>query len=203
MLHREALPPGTLDLLTKLSAHPALAAFSLAGGTSLALRFGHRLSIDLDFFTTEAFDKEVASEALSDGHKVKVEQVNAAGLSANVDGVKVDLVTYRYPLLDPPEMFDGVRMLSLRDVTAMKLSAVTNRGAKKDFYDLHELILHFGLPELVRIYQAKFPAHDPMIMLRSLAYFEDSELQEDPLSLKSIDWSDVKEGVENAVRTML
>lgn len=203
MLHREALPPGTLDLLTGLSAHPALAAFSLAGGTSLALRFGHRLSIDLDFFTTETFDKEEAERALADGHRVQVEQVNAVGLSATVDGVKVDLVTYRYPLLQPPEVIEDVRILSLPDVTAMKLSAVTNRGAKKDFYDLHTLIQHLGLKELARIYQAKFPGHDPVIMLRSLVYFEDAESQQDPVSLTDITWPEVKQSITAAVRGML
>ncbi len=203
MLHREALPPGTLDLLTKLSAHPVLSAFSLAGGTSLALRFGHRQSVDLDFFTTEPFDTEAMSHALAERHEVKVEQVNTVGLSANIDGVKVDMVTYRYPLLQPPEQHDGVRMLSLPDVTAMKLSAVTNRGAKKDFYDLQALIQHLGLPELLRIYQAKYPNHDSLIMLRSLIYFEDAESQPDPLSLTATTWPEIKQAISTAVRGML
>jgi|GEM_PF-6267638 len=66
MLFREALPDGTLDLLIGLCNTAALADFSLAGGTSLALRFGHRLSVDLNFFTTLPFDHEELSESLKE-----------------------------------------------------------------------------------------------------------------------------------------
>ncbi|MHB1079458.1 MAG: nucleotidyl transferase AbiEii/AbiGii toxin family protein [Prosthecobacter sp.] len=65
MLHFETLPVGTLDLLKDLSAHPALQQFSLVGGTALALRFGHRRSIDFDFFTPDSFDVEALADTLS------------------------------------------------------------------------------------------------------------------------------------------
>jgi hypothetical protein len=203
MLHREALPPGTLDLLRALSSRAELQDFALAGGTSLALRFGHRMSVDLDFFTEHSFDKERAIEALASGHKVNVSEINDAGVMVNVDGVKVDLVTYRYPLVAPPETVDGIRLLSLPDVVGMKLSAVTNRGAKKDFFDLHTLIAELGLPALVQMYRQKYPNHDPMIMLRSVGYFADAEDQEDPVSLIGITWSKVKQSIERAVKAAL
>ena len=57
MLHTEAVEPGTLSLLTELMAAPALHAFSLVGGTALALRYGHRNSVDLDLFYHEKFDQ--------------------------------------------------------------------------------------------------------------------------------------------------
>lgn len=44
MLQLNAVEPGTLDLLKKLSKHPALVDFRLVGGTSLALQMGHGLS---------------------------------------------------------------------------------------------------------------------------------------------------------------
>jgi predicted nucleotidyltransferase component of viral defense system len=203
MLHREALPTGTLDLLTALSSNPALASFALAGGTSLALRFGHRLSVDLDFFTTDHFDKEPVIDALKQTHRVSVQNVNPAGLRAIVDDVNVDFVTYRYALLAPPETISGIRLLSLADVVGMKLSAVTNRGAKKDFYDLYTLIKELGMAELLRIYQAKYPGHDPLIMLRSISYFADAEGQDDPKSLIGITWPQVKRSIERAVKTAL
>jgi predicted nucleotidyltransferase component of viral defense system len=203
MLHREAIPPGTLDLLTALSANPALASFALAGGTSLALRFGHRLSVDLDFFTTDNFDKEAVIRALSQNHTVHVQNVNPAGIRAIIDGINVDFVTYRYTLLAPPETISDIRLLSLLDVVGMKLSAVTNRGAKKDFYDLHTLIEKLGMPELLRIYQAKYPTHDPLIMLRSIGYFADAEGQDDPKSLIGITWPKVKQSIQRAVKAAL
>ena len=65
MLHFETLPTGTLGLLKDFTALPALQQFSLVGGTALALRFGHRRSIDFDFFTPAPFDVESLADTLS------------------------------------------------------------------------------------------------------------------------------------------
>ena len=58
MLHTSAVEPGTLALLKQLQSFPELKKFALAGGTALALQYGHRKSIDLDLFSTEAFDRQ-------------------------------------------------------------------------------------------------------------------------------------------------
>ncbi len=203
MLHFETVSPCALDLLIQISGDPRLREFALAGGTSLALRFGHRLSVDLDFFTPGDFDKSKVESALSTGRSFKLEQKNPVGLSATVEGVKVDMVTYRYPLLCEPEVIDEVRLFSLQDVAAMKLSAVTNRGAKKDFYDLAMLIEEVGLAQLMEIYFRKYPQHEPLLMIRSLSYFDDAEGDQDPVSLIGMSWDEVKERISAAVRKML
>lgn len=133
MLHFSSLPDSTLVLLRELCAHPATQPFALTGGTALALRYGHRLSVDLDFFTPASFDSQsIADELTKDFHATEV-RVNPAGMNLMIRGVKVDLVRYRYELLQPFETSDGVRLFGLKDNIAMKLSAITNRGAKKDF----------------------------------------------------------------------
>jgi predicted nucleotidyltransferase component of viral defense system len=203
MLHRETVSPSTLDLLISLCAHPALGEFALTGGTALALRFGHRKSIDLDFFTPAKFSSPDLAATLTESHGFVPKNVNDNGLSGSVDDVKVDFVTYRYALLQPFETLDGVRLFGLHDNIAMKLSAITNRGARKDFFDVHQLIKSFGLHELVRIYQAKYPSHDAAILLRSLLYFDDADSQFDPDSLNGTEWPDVKAAVSAAVREML
>jgi predicted nucleotidyltransferase component of viral defense system len=202
MLHFETLPTGTLGLLKDLSAHPALQQFSLVGGTALALRFGHRRSIDFDFFTPEPFDVESLADTLCrevDGFETT--GMNKIGLNALVAGLKVDFVTYRYPLLAPPETQDGIRMFSLEDIVGMKLSAITNRGARKDFYDLHVLIQHLDVDRLIEIYRRKYPSHDAMIVLRSMIYFDDAEDDNDPELLMKQDWEEVKEGISDAVKS--
>ncbi len=196
MLHFETLPAGSLGLLKDLIAHPELQQFSLVGGTALALRFGHRRSIDFDFFTPEPFDVESLADTLN--HEVEgfeTTGMNKIGLNASIDGLKVDFVTYRYPLLAEPETHDGIRMFSLQDIVGMKLSAITNRGARKDFYDLHALIQYLGVDALLEIYRKKYPSHDPMIVLRSMIYFDDAEEDNDPELLKEQDWEDVKDAI--------
>ncbi len=203
MLHRETVSTSTLDLLTALSAHPVLADFSLAGGTSLALRFGHRISEDLDFFTGVPFDNGALVSALKRDFPVDDRRRGPTGVAAMVAGVKVDFVKYPYSLIHPPETLEGIRLLSLHDVAAMKLSAVTNRGARKDFYDLHMLIEKLGLPHLISCYQAKFPSTEPLMLLRSLSYFADAEMDDEPQSLIGLSWEEVKQGVTAAVKTLL
>ena len=203
MLHRETVSARALDLLSRLSKTGKLSAFALAGGTSLALRFGHRLSIDLDFFTVEAFENEELADFLVGEFGFDMRRSLATGLSGFMDEVRVDFVKYRYPLIRPFEVIEGIRLMSLPDVIAMKLSAITNRGAKKDFYDLHQLIEDFGLGVLFEHYQAKFSQTDVMMLMRSLAYFEDAESDEDPVSLTGVSWEEVKGGIVGAVREML
>jgi predicted nucleotidyltransferase component of viral defense system len=203
MLHRETIPASTLDLLIKLCAEPALQSFALAGGTALALRMGHRMSVDLDFFTAKPFATNEIADLLTETHEMIPTNINAAGLSGVIQGVKVDFVAYRYPLLQPFETLEGIRLFGIRDNIAMKLSVLTNRGAKKDFFDAHRLIHELGLPHLVSIYQEKYPHHDAAILLRSLLYFEDAEADFDPVSLNNTTWEDVKESIIRAVRTML
>ncbi|OYX13127.1 MAG: hypothetical protein B7Z16_15995 [Algoriphagus sp. 32-45-6] len=202
MLHFETLPVGTLDLLKDLSAHPALQQFSLVGGTALALRFGHRRSIDFDFFTPDSFDVEALADTLSRAlPQFATSGMNKGGINASIGDLKVDFVTYRYPLLAQPETRDGIRMFSLPDIVGMKLSAITNRGARKDFYDLHALIQHLGVDALIDIYRQKYPSHDPMIALRSMIYFDDAEDDSDPDLLIDKSWEEVKEEICEAVKS--
>ncbi len=202
MLHFETLPTGTLGLLKDLSAHPALQKFSLVGGTALALRFGHRRSVDFDFFTPEPFEVESLAHTLSrEVAGFETTGMNKIGLNGSVDGLKVDFVAYRYPLLAPPCDEEGIRMFSLDDIVGMKLSAITNRGARKDFYDLHALIQHLGVDTLIEIYKRKYPSHDPMIVLRSMIYFDDAEGDNDPELLMGQEWEDVKDAICEAVKS--
>lgn len=201
MLHFETLPTGTLDLLKDLTAHPALQQFSLVGGTALALRFGHRRSIDFGFFTPESFDVEALADTLSkELPDFETTGMNKVGFNAHIGDLKVDFVTYRYPLLAEPETQDGIRMFSLPDIVGMKLSAMTNRGARKDFYDLHALIQHLGVDRLIEIYRQKYPSHDAMIALRSMIYFDDAEDDNAPELLMKQDWEEVKESINKAVK---
>lgn len=67
-LRRESVSPGLFNLLRKLMREEALDAFALGGGTSLALRFGHRESVDIDLFSNSSFDSRVLAEQLKCNH---------------------------------------------------------------------------------------------------------------------------------------
>lgn len=177
--------------------------FSLVGGTALAIQLGHRRSIDLDFFGPEPFESDPMVQRLSEWCQAEnfiVIAAQANTLNLSISGVKVDLITYAYARLEPPIQADGYTMLSLPDIAAMKLSAVCNRGSKKDFFDIAELLDHFELPELFDFYTRKFKSRDTFHVLRSLSYFEDAEDEPDPVTLKGQTWESVKHRIGEAVR---
>lgn len=139
MLHYHAVPVTVLEVLRTLAPSLLATGFSLAGGTSLALRCGHRLSMDLDFFTSGEFDAEELLRQLELPRESVLDRA-AGTLQLLWQNVKIDFLRHAYPLLEEPVILDGIRMLSLADVAAMKLNAITNRGSKKDFFDLTMLL---------------------------------------------------------------
>ena len=200
MLHTETVEPSTLDLLRRLQRLPDLTSTRLVGGTALALHFGHRKSVDLDMFGT--FDPIVSyRKLLADaGHSVEGAE-NGTVQSLRVNNVKVDLVNYPYPWLDDAIEEGNIRLAGLRDIAAMKLSAVANRGRKKDFIDVARLLDVFSLDQMLSLYKEKFSVSELSFPLRGLMYFDDAE--EDPMPEmfdSNFTWENVKKTVVAATR---
>jgi hypothetical protein len=198
MLHYDAVPKPVADLLPRLAGHPALADFVLGGGTSLALRAGHRLSVDLDYFTEREFSPEELFEALG-LERATILSVSRNSLTLDAGGVKIDLLRHAYSRLAPVEEVEGVSLISLPDLAAMKLNAIANRGSKKDFYDLAELLGSYALTEMLGFFSRKYPATDSFAVIRSLAWFDDAEAEPDPVMLTHRSWGDVKRLVLKAI----
>jgi predicted nucleotidyltransferase component of viral defense system len=204
MLHKTTVEPATLELLNQLTQMPQLAPFALVGGTNLSLRFGHRLSVDLDLFTDQPFDEQQLSHELTSvfPNLIKVDEARNT-LSLLIEGVKIDLLAHRYALLAPVESIDSLRLWSLPDIVAMKLGAVSSRGAKKDFWDIAQLLNQFTLPQMLRFFSDKYPNSDPGFVVRSLTYFDDANQEPDPISLQQQTWDQVKNTVQQAVRSLM
>ncbi len=201
MLHEETVSPATLELLKQLCAIPELSNFALVGGTNLALRFGHRISIDIDLFANEPFNKEKIRQVIHDTFpdSVLLDEMKQT-LWYQVNGVKTDIVLHEYRYLQPVEEIAGIRLVSLPDIIPMKLGAVSGRGAMKDFWDIAELLKHFSIAEMIDFYRGKYVTDDIGLILKSLLYFEDAEIQNDPVSLNSFTWSQVKKDIDLAVK---
>jgi predicted nucleotidyltransferase component of viral defense system len=80
----------------------------------------------------------------------------------------------------------------------MKLAAITNRGSKKDFYDLNKLLQLFTLKQILGFYLEKFKDSSIFFALKSLIYFDDAEEQETPLMFDEITWDQVKKNIVDA-----
>lgn len=199
MLSYKTVNSNTLELLKKLMSENLFHEMRLVGGTALALQYGHRNSIDLDFFgKLDASDDEILSvlnqyndlEILKQSDKIKIYKIN---------GIKVDFVSYDYPWLDNVVCEDGIRLASPKDIGAMKIYAAEGRGSRKDFIDIYYLLKRFSLEELLSFYKSKYPNHSEFVALRSLTYFSDAETYPMPLMFTDDNWETMKKEICNAV----
>jgi len=151
MLYYSAVKSATLELLRKLMNLPELSDFSLAGGTALALRYGHRISVDLDLFSSVDFDSDIIINALSKEFSgLEIHSTNNIGIFCYIDDVKVDFVKYHYfPIIAPIEKGNGIRILSDCDLIAMKVNALHQNGYPIATY-IAELLQKFRLKKTKR-----------------------------------------------------
>lgn len=204
MLQTQTVTGAALDLLKTLMAMPELASFALVGGTNLSLRFGHRRSIDIDLFTNDSFHPETLyNQILTRFPDTILASQSETMLFLYIDDVKTDVVLLPYPYLQPVEVIEGIRFVSVPDIAAMKLSAIARRGVKKDFWDIAELLDSYSIAEMISFYKAKYSSHDILHLVRSLVYFEDAEMQKDPEPLKKMTWKKVKKKVQLAVQQFI
>ena len=102
------------------------------------------------------------------------------------------------------EVVDNIRMFSDPDIGAMKIQAILGRGRKKDFWDLFELLQHYSLQEIMDWHREKYPAQMLAISIpNAITYFVDADESEDPVSFKKQTWSQIKKGIQQAVRDYL
>ena len=204
MLHLETIEPATLELIRRLQALPMFAETRLVGGTALALQLGHRVSVDLDIFGKWNYAEDMQAELSKVGH-VEKESGTPSGRMAffYVDGIKVDCVAYdMYRWLEPPVEEEGVRLAGVKDIAAMKINAITNRGTRKDFVDMARLLDDYSIEDMFAWYRGKYPAANPALAMRSMSYFVDAETMPMPRMLISFDWEDAKDRIRAAVRKL-
>ena len=192
MLSYQTVEPHTLELLKGLMSEPLLASLRLVGGTALALQYGHRSSVDLDFFGTIEDEAELIKDTLRKYGKLVIIKESRNIKIYQLDDVKVDIVNYHYPWIDVPIFENGISLASPPDIAAMKVNAIEGRGTKKDFIDMYFLLQHYSLKEILTFYQSKYPENSIFRALMSLSYFDDAEEQFMPKMFAHVSWEDMK-----------
>jgi predicted nucleotidyltransferase component of viral defense system len=198
MLHTFAVQESTLVLLKELQKIPVLNDLRLVGGTALALQLGHRRSIDLDFFGSINMNGTSICKILTNAGFDAFSERDAANIHVfRINNVKVDMVNYPFAWLESPVEIDGIRMAGLKDIVAMKLEAITNRGTRKDFVDFYFLSQHFSLNQMLDIYLDKYTRGSIFNVLRSLCYFNDAETVPMPEMLIPTRWENIKSTIRH------
>ncbi|GEN71180.1 hypothetical protein CLA01_12520 [Chryseobacterium lathyri] len=180
-----------------------LKEYILVGGTALALRLGHRLSVDIDLFTTKGFDSQAMLRYLQNTYGAKEAESRLFNntVLTYIDDIKVDIVTHKYPLLNPVEQTEGVRMISNEDIGAMKLHAIFQSGQRlKDFVDMYFLLNDKPLKYYLQAYEKKYDGN-AFLAGYALSYFDNIRKEYDVSMItgKEKDWVKMSERLKQAV----
>lgn len=169
----------------------------MAGGTALALQEGNRKSFDLDFFTRDKeFDvKKLLSLFIDNSNWVTdIEDKNT--VYGQLFGAKVSFIAYPFFIPKQKELWHGcVRVIDKIDIGVMKITAISQRGKKRDFFDLYWCANHIEpLENIIRRLRVQYPsvAHDYHHILKALVYFDDAEADSEPEIYFDTNWSKVK-----------
>ena len=197
--HWEATPGVTRESIRTLAQLPSVRPFYLAGGTALALRLGHRLSLDLDLFANlEELGEDLRRTIRRELGVLQAEEAlqdSPLGLVLKAGEQAISFFTYGYSLLEPTDPVEGLQVARLLDLGLMKLDAVAGRGERKDFYDLYILCRQVALDRLFDRVEEKYP-HSPgfrSLVLSALVDFDKADQQVDPTLLVPVAWPTVKE----------
>jgi hypothetical protein len=194
-VHRDVLTPDQAHVLAASATISQRWGAYLAGGAGLALQLGHRRSADFDWFTPKTLPpSEVLKDVQTLGLPVHIRQNDEGTFLGQVGGVDYSVFRYRYPLVERSVTVEGCEVASLKDIAAMKMTAIVQRATKRDYVDLNALFKsrRVGLGDAISTMKKKFPGLDPSLALRALTYFRDVEHQPMPAMLVNTSWEEVK-----------
>ena len=198
-LETDILPLKTKKALIFLSKQSWIdkSDWYLAGGTALALQAGHRKSVDLDFFIDKKNidNSELLNNFLrNDKWKTIINKENT--IYGELFGSKISFIAY--PFFIPKQKFirfGFIKILQPVDIAVMKIIAISQRGRKRDFFDLYWCAKNFEpLEKTIRRLKKQYPkvAHNYHHILKSLVYFADAENDPMPRINFNASWLSVK-----------
>lgn len=177
----------------------------LAGGTALALQMGHRISLDLDFFTADEFKIEsIISEIRKTGNSFNVISEGEGSLITNIEGIKVSIFKYDYPFIEKPLSYEVIQIAGILDIASMKVIAISQRGVKRDFVDLYVILQNTPFHKVAENMIKRFGSErvNPVHIGKSLVYFSDAESNPEPeyIKGKNIKWESIKDFFKKHVK---
>ena len=200
MLFKETINQQTLELLKTFMRDEVFNDFILVGGTALSLKIGHRISIDLDMFSTKSFDQETIADHLRKNYSFNLDFISDNTIKGTVNEIQLDCISHQYQLLAEPVKEEGIRIAGLIDIAAMKLNAISGNGTRlKDFVDVAYLSSEISFYNMLEGYQRKYKSN-PVMPLKAITYFDDIDFNQ-PIKMsgnKTFRWKTI----ENRLKQM-
>lgn len=188
-----------IELLRKIVKTVSLNNYYMAGGTALSLQLNLRESFDFDFCVLDMFNSDVLLSELKSIGNIEVKQNQKGTVDVLLDGVQVSFFFYPNNLVDDTvnnNEIPDLKMASILDIAAMKVAAIGGRGAKKDFFDLYNIMkkCNIDTEKLASAVIKKFGTNVNYVnMIMGLSYFEDAESEELPRTFVEYDWNTIKQ----------
>ena len=210
-LHLETTKPLLYEVLVQLMNEPLFNPFVLVGGTNLSLKFGHRMSDDIDLFTDHEYgslDFSGLENYLSSHFKYFLQPSNSEIVGfgrkyfigeSEDKCIKLDLM-HADSFIDNYQTIDGIRMATIKQISAMKMQSICLGGRKKDWWDIHELLNHFSLSEMIGFHKEwQKWTHDTNELLDKLIDFSKADEEPDPICLNGKNWDFIKMDIIDTV----
>ena len=190
----KTLLPDTFRAIKLVSKIKTVKDSYLAGGTALALQLGHRISVDLDFFNGTKFVENSLSQELLELPEFTKEGSSWQTIWGKIGKTKFSFFYYKYPLIEKTLNFESIRLADKKDIAAMKIHAIEERGTKRDFIDVYFLSQEFSIDEMLNLYQKKYGVLNEHLysIIRALSYFEDADREIMPKMIQETDWESVR-----------
>lgn len=183
--NKDILPPAQKELWSLLRPATDM-GFVLYGGTAIALRLGHRISVDFDFFSQKELSRQALSATLPflKSATVLQEEHNSLSVLVSVGSDQTVKVSFfgglTFGRIGWPELTnDGIlRVASLDDLMATKVKTILQRVNAKDYLDIAAMIkagvsLDKGLASARAMFGSSFQPHES---LKAMTYFEGGDL---------------------------
>jgi len=157
------------DLIKEIQKEPLFKDHILVGGTALALQLDHRTSTDIDLFTTKTQSAiDIINFFNKNFKNVNIETGEDKFTRIFVNSIKIELVEYNEKLIEEPINKDGIKLVGLNELAAMKLEAMRTRTEARDFIDIAYLLKEMPLEKMFELYKKKFDTISPLYMKRTL-----------------------------------
>ena len=185
-------------LLKKISEVVSIDDYYMIGGTALSLQLGLRESYDFDFCVQREFNNEVLLNELKSIGNVEVIQNQKGTCDVLLNGVQVSFFYYPNKVINDfkkVKEMPNLKLASILDIAVMKIVAIGGRGAKKDFFDLYNIIekCNIATSELVNgLIQKCGDNVNYVNIIMGLSYFEDAEDEILPNTFVTYNWEDIK-----------
>ena len=204
-MHPKVLGDNAWSIVKSLVRADKLGEWTLAGGTGLALQFGHRYSEDLDLFSVNTFEPDSWLDELATLGNVQVQHRAEGTLHVLIHGVRISFLHTQAPFLFLGTAYRGLTIADCRDIAVMKLVAIGGRGSRKDFVDLFFLMRNgVALESAFQLLQKRFTNVDynEYHIMKSLVYFQDAESEPMPNMIRTVTWDEIKQSVVSEVKRL-